>query len=278
VKLGQRFGICEWAFPVSGPLAIRLAKEAGYEGIQLGEAGGRKMGYPLKHPQVLEIYRETAKQCGVTLHSLNLGALLAEGTLNYAKDTEAGAFARESLRIGFEVCRKLAVRTIVITVDAKTEEAFKNTVSNLKFAGRLAKDGGVEIAVESALPLDRIQRILASSDETLKVCMDILNPLRFGTGDPREQILAFGKDKISHFHMKDSISGLFRPEERGCTLLGEGDAGYEESVKIIKSLSYEGWMMTENYYYLPPMNHGNDDFVKLAKRDLETMRHSMRDR
>ena len=27
----QRFGICEWSLPVSGPLAMRLAAEAGYD-------------------------------------------------------------------------------------------------------------------------------------------------------------------------------------------------------------------------------------------------------
>ena len=33
--MGRHFGICEWALPVSGPLAIRLAAEAGYEAPQL---------------------------------------------------------------------------------------------------------------------------------------------------------------------------------------------------------------------------------------------------
>lgn len=37
--MGYQFGICEWSLPVSGPLAIRLAGEAGFTGIQLGEAG-----------------------------------------------------------------------------------------------------------------------------------------------------------------------------------------------------------------------------------------------
>ena len=35
----QHFGVCEWSFPASGPLAIQLAAAAGYEGMQVGEAG-----------------------------------------------------------------------------------------------------------------------------------------------------------------------------------------------------------------------------------------------
>ena len=44
--MGRHFGICEWALPVSGPLAIRLAAEAGYEGIQLGELGAAETAGP----------------------------------------------------------------------------------------------------------------------------------------------------------------------------------------------------------------------------------------
>ena len=80
--MGYQFGICEWTLPVSGPLAIRLAGEAGFTGIQLGEAGGRAMGFPLTHPRVQAAILEAAEESGVCLHSLNLGALLSEGTLN----------------------------------------------------------------------------------------------------------------------------------------------------------------------------------------------------
>ena len=96
----MKYGICEWSLPVSGTLAIRLAEEIGYDGMQLGEAGGRQMGYPLNDPRVQALYQETAAACGIELHSLNLGALLAEGTLNYAPETMQGRYARASLRKG----------------------------------------------------------------------------------------------------------------------------------------------------------------------------------
>lgn len=268
----QHFGICEWSLPVSGPLAMQLAKEAGYEGMQLGESGGRNMAYPLNHKRVQEIYRETASHLGLQLHSLNLGALLAEGTLAYAAGTEQGDFARKSLAKGFEVCRNLDIRTVVITVEPKDDEIFRNIVGHLDYAARMAKDSNVEIAIESAQPLPTIEKLLAAVDPDIKVCMDLLNPLRFGTGIPQEQIRAFGKDRISHFHMKDSVKELFRIGQRGCTLLGTGDAGISESVGIIKELGYEGWMITENYYHLPPMNSGEDDFAALAAKDLEIMK------
>lgn len=270
----MKYGICEWSLPVSGTLGIRLAGELGYDGIQLGEAGGRQMGYPLKHRRVQELYLETAQMCGIKLHSLNLGALLAEGTLNYAAETLQGQYARESLHKGFEVCSALGIGTIVITVNSQDDEQTSNVLNHLRYAVQLAAENGVEIAVESAQELPVILGILECMQEKIKICMDILNPLRFGSGNPQEQICIFGKERISHFHMKDSEKELFRIGERGCTLLGTGDAGYEKSVELIRKMHYEGWVISENYYYLPPMFTDDADFVELARKDLRTMRES----
>ncbi len=270
----MKYGICEWSLPVSGTLAIRLAGEIGYDGMQLGEAGGRKMGYPLNDRRVQELYLQIAQDSGIRLHSMNLGALLAEGTLNYASETTPGAYARESLRKGFEACRDLGIGTVVVTVTSQDEEQTSNVLSHLCYATQLASETGVEIAMESAQELPVILGILECMQGKIKICMDTLNPLRFGSGDPQEQICIFGKERISHFHLKDSKKELFRIGERGCTLLGTGDAGYDESVGLIRKMRYEGWVITENYYYLPPLYDGSTPFTELAQRDLRTMRES----
>ena len=270
----MKYGICEWSLPVSGTLAIRLAGEIGYDGMQLGEAGGRQMGYPLNDRRVQELYLQIAQESGIRLHSLNLGALLAEGTLNYAPEATQGAHARESLRKGFEACRALGIGTVVITVNSQDEEQTSNVLSHLNYAAHLASENGVEIAMESAQELPVILGILECMQGKIKICMDTLNPLRFGSGDPQEQICIFGKERISHFHLKDSKKELFRIGERGCTLLGTGDAGFDESVKLIRKMRYEGWVITENYYYLPPLYDSSIPFAELARKDLRTMRNS----
>lgn len=272
--MAQHFGICEWSFPVSGPLAIQLAGEAGYEGIQLGEAGGQSMGYPLRHPRVQESLLQASAQWGVKLHSLNLGALLASGNLNYSANTPRGESARKSLAIGFDVCKKLGICSAVITVEPPDEDAYQNVCEHLKAALRMAES--TEVVVETAQPLPEILRLLKDMNGAVKLCMDMLNPIRFGSGDPREQIQAVGISQISHFHLKDSVRSLFHKGERGCCLLGEGDAGYQESVDLIRATGFQGWMISENYYYLPPMNNGDEDFLSLAKHDLMTMRHTFK--
>lgn len=265
------YGICEWSMPVSGPLAIRLAGIAGFDGIQLGESGGRKFSYPLNHPEIQRIYIETAKQYNIQMHSLNLGAFLAEGTINYAANTLRGNYARESIRKGILACQALDIHTLVITASPYSESAYTNALEHLKFACELAGLCEIEVAIESVLPLNRLLTLLNQLNGRAKICMDILNPLRFGTGNPPEQIEAFGKGSISHFHMKDSLKSLFTSASRGCVLLGTGDAGYAVSACKIKEIGFHGWIISENYYYLPPMNI-NNDFMELISKDFETMK------
>ena len=278
----RKLGICEWSLPVSGATAIEIAAEAGFEGMQIGEAGGRLAAFPLKNQKVQESYNQAALKYGIKLHSLNLGALLSEGTLNYLPDSSCGRHAIESLTKGFEACEKMNIRTVVITADPRNEEQLKNSAAHLRLASRMAEEAGIEIAVESAIPIEEIYKLLdfsgAFEDRSrIKICMDILNPLRFGSGDPCGQMTSFGKDMISHFHLKDSKKELFVPGQRGCVLLGTGDGKYEQSVKIINDMGFEGWLMTENYYYLPPMNDGEADFIALASCDLETMKKSFKE-
>ena len=35
-----KFGVCEFSFPCWGPLALQMAHEAGFTGMQLADAGG----------------------------------------------------------------------------------------------------------------------------------------------------------------------------------------------------------------------------------------------
>lgn len=270
----QNFGICEWSFPVDGLAAMTLAKEAGYDGIQLGEAGGRQKGYPLSNERVARLYREKAMELGLKLHSLNMGAMLAEGTLNYGVSTSRGQAARESMKMGITACRLMGIKTVVITADPKTDEAARNVIYHINYACRSAAEAGITVAMESANTVDVICRILTEADSRLRICMDTLNPLRFGTGDPVAQIEMFGSERIDHFHVKDSTADLFAPGQRGCVPLGTGDGRYKESVKKIKDIGYEGWIISENYYWLPPAADGAGDFLSLAKQDLRAMKSS----
>lgn len=276
----NKFGICEWSMPVMGAEAIKIAAWIGFDGIQIGEAGGRLESFPLNDISVQQNYKEAAEKYNIKLHSLNLGSLLKEGTLNYPQNSNEGMFAQESILRGIDACNALGIKTIVITANPSNEAEIENAAGHIRFASEEAYKTDIEIAVESANPIEQIIQILTMAGaekkgSNVKICMDVLNPLRFNTGIPWEQITTFGKEMISHFHMKDSLKSLFNPGERGCVLLGTGDGGYGKSIEAIKNIGFEGWFITENYYYLPPMNDENKEFCALAAKDLSIMKKTI---
>ena len=66
------FGVCEWGIPVTGPFAVTLAAEMGYDGLQLGDCGGSSMQYPLNNPRVQEVYQKAAADSGMEFGSIHL--------------------------------------------------------------------------------------------------------------------------------------------------------------------------------------------------------------
>ena len=68
----RKLGICEWSLPVSGATAIEIAAEAGFEGMQIGEAGGRLAAFPLNNQKVQESYNQAALKYGIKLHFFEL--------------------------------------------------------------------------------------------------------------------------------------------------------------------------------------------------------------
>ena len=100
----------------------------------------------------------------------------------------------------------------------------------------------------------------------IKLCYDILNPIKFLKGDPAEEIRHFGTQWIDHVHLKDC------PEEMtGFCQLGKGYGRFEDSIAALHEIGYDGWYITENFYHLPPMGNTGSVF-QTAKRDLDTMR------
>ena len=55
-----KFGVCEFSFPCWGPLALQMAHEAGFTGMQLADAGGSTNSYPLNNKRVQESYLEAS--------------------------------------------------------------------------------------------------------------------------------------------------------------------------------------------------------------------------
>lgn len=267
----NKFGICEWSLPVVGPFGIKLAGEVGFDGIQLGDLGGRQSGFPLTHKRIQAGYLEAAAESGVELQSIHLHSLVRDGTMLYPDGSVEADMARESIDKGLQACKDMKVNTFMLSsffaTEIRNDYQFNNYAKILNYACDRADEIGVKVVFESILDIEHILRIREICGERLGYLMDILNPIRFGSGDPVKEILAFGTDYIDHVHVKDMPAEMV-----GCCALGEGSGRFNKSVEAIRSIGYTGWFVTENYYCQAPFNRF-DPFESM-KKDLDTMRRS----
>ncbi|MCI6055685.1 sugar phosphate isomerase/epimerase family protein [Dysosmobacter sp.] len=271
-----QFGVCEFSFPCWGPLALQMAHEAGYTGMQLADAGGSTNAYPLNNKRVQDSYLEASAKYGIQLQSIHLYTLVRQNFIRYSQSSPEGQECMESIKNGIIAASEMHIPTVMIEGMRMYGAAQHQHVLDMyKYAVKVAGDYGVQIAMETDVTLENHFKFLDQFDGKLKLCFDTHNPVMYGTGYPPDMIRALGKDRIDHFHMKESqpdAEGFVTKETAPIVLLGQGGTFFKESVQAIKDIGYEGWIISETFYNRRNMNENGMDYVSSAKRDVETLK------
>ena len=267
-----QFGVCEFSFPCWGPLALQMAHEAGYTGMQLADAGGSTNAYPLNNKRVQDCYLEASAKYGIQLQSIHLYTLVRQNFIRYSQSSPEGQECMESIKNGIIAASEMHIPTVMIEGMRMYGAAQHQHVLDMyKYAVKVAGDYGVQIAMETDVTLENHFKFLDQFDGKLKLCFDTHNPVMYGTGYPPDMIRALGKDRIDHFHMKESqpdAEGFVTKETAPIVLLGQGGTFFKESVQAIKDIGYEGWIISETFYNRRNMNENGMDYVSSAKRDV----------
>lgn len=271
-----KFGVCEFSFPCWGPLAVQMAHEAGFTGIQLADAGGSTNSYPLNNRRVQDCYLEASAKYGVELQSIHLYTLVRQNFIRYSQSSPEGQACMESIKMGIIAASEMKIPTVMIEGMRMYGAAQRQHVLDMyRYAVQVAEDYGVQIAMETDVSLEDHFKFLDHFDGKLKLCFDTHNPVMYGTGYPPDMIRALGKERIDHFHVKESqldAEGFVTKETSPIVLLGTGGTFFQESMQAIKDIGYEGWIISETFYHRPNMNENGMDYVSSARRDVETLK------
>lgn len=269
-----KFGICEWVLPIKGPLAIQIASELGFDGIQVDEWGGYRESFPMSNKRVQEGYLEASQKYGVELISFGANSFAKGGGLLNHMDSDHGKISLKGLEINIQTCHDMRIPIIMLPCFwkgfIKTEEHYKNVIEMLKVACQMAKDKNIIIALESALEADRIMEVLTKvNEENLKIYYDTENSNFFNNANAAEEINTLGKENIIQVHVKDGTKEIL-----GCKILGQGETGFSESVKKIKEIGYDGYIVTENFYNVPPLGRIGQDPIEIIQKDLNILKEN----
>ena len=272
-----KIGVCEFCFPVSGPAAIRMAAEAGFEGMQLSDCGGSGMSYPFLKSYIQDLYLNAAEDNGITFQALHLQTLFNQKYMKEAPASEAGRSARLSLENGARVCHDMGIPTMMITItQIMNKEQYAYSVDSLKYAVEVCDKYGVTLAMENDLDAASFLKLRSDVGDGLHLCFDTMNMVVNGIDYPENELARYDLSVIDHFHVKDCVenaNGFMTKYTTPFTLIGEGKTHFKEWAEAIRKTSYDGWVISESFYTDPVFAPA--DYIDLAKKDVETLRAAL---
>lgn len=269
-----KFAACEWSFPYWGSMAVKMASEAGFEGLQLGDAGGSMHAYPLRNKRVQESYLNAGAKYNIEFPQIHLYTLGHQGYYRNRLDSPEGQVCLESIRQAVIAASEMGVPSVIIDGMRMNNAAKKQHVLDVaRYAVRTGEEYGIKIGMETDMTLEDHIRFLEELDGKLTLCFDLHNPVMYGTGYPPDMVRVLGKERIEHFHIKESQADEdgFLSVETPIVLMGEGCTFFRESAQAVREIGFEGWIVSENFYYRPNILQNGYDYVSAAKKDVASL-------
>ena len=253
---------------------MRMAHEAGFDGMQLGDAGGPMNAYPLRDPEVQAHYLEAGEKYGIEFPQIHLYTLGHQGYYRKRLDSPEGQVCLESIRQAVIAASEMKIPSVIIDGMRLNDAAKKrHALEVAKCAVQVGEEYGIKIGMETDMTLEDHIRFLDALDGKLTLCFDLHNPVMYGTGYPPDMVRVLGKDRMEHFHIKESQPNAdgFITVETPIVLMGRGGTFFKESAQAVKDIGFSGWIVSENFYFRPNILADGYDYISAAKEDVKSL-------
>lgn len=151
--MNAKLGICEWSIPARGSFSVRLAKECGFDGLQIS-LGAYLDGFPMAQKRIQDCYMDESSKYGIELLSISINEL-DFCSIHSPKDTEKGQLIYDMLKKTVLAAGRMGIQQIMLPTylesNIKNEEEMMRADEALQFACDLGMDQNVEISLESDL-------------------------------------------------------------------------------------------------------------------------------
>lgn len=261
-----KFGICHYSLPLDGPCALEIAKEVGFDGVQLDIIRNYKNQYALAEKTTQKKFLELSKKYNIEFPSVAVRELDQFTILG-----EENSIGVNAVKIAVEVARDMGAPIVLVPTfvnsKIKNEQDFNQVVKVLAQACDFAVEHGITIAAENTLSPEEIERLISEVNRpNIKFYFDTQNHY-LEKGYNSAQLLERLLPLVCEVHVKDG-----KNKDLSGAILGQGDTGFYQCVEVLKKHHYSGWVVTENYYDLEPLSLQNDDPLELIKTDLKILK------
>ncbi len=294
-----KFGACEYNFPVWGSLALEMAHEAGYDGIEITDGGGylqphpmnkglfvecerftpgliRLDNYPLTDKIIQDDYLNAKAKTGIEITGVYLYFLNHQGFVNHENSTLQGKEALTTIKNAVVAASQMGIPLVTVPTKGMFGTA-KNLYAyqKLEYAVQVAEEYGIRVANSFDTGLDRQLEVIEKLGGKLKTDFHTIDPIVFAKESPQEMIEKLGKSKIEQLKIMDrkkDREGFITMETTEAVSIGDGDANWLECVEAAKKIGFEGYVISDTPFNSTALNVGGEDYISLAKKDLETLK------
>lgn len=273
-------GVNIWSFPEGMSIAecARIAKDAGFEGIELALTETGELGLQIEDRKVSEI-RSMVQGLGLEICGLATGLYWS-----YSMTSEDSTVRRKAIDIckrQLELAAAFGVDTILVipggvgvdfVPDYKVvsyDKAYEFALQAIKELSREAKACGVNIGIENVWnkfllsPLEMKGFIDAIGSEHVGSYFDVGNVVY--SGYPEHWVQILGK-RIKKVHFKDyrrQVGGL-----AGFVDLLAGDVNYPAVVAALREVGYTNYVTAE---MIPPYTHHSTQMIYNTSKSMNAI-------
>ena len=276
-----QFAATQWGMPGNGWYGVRLAKEAGLDGLQL-ELGSYERGYPLAQKRIQQAYLEDGEKYGIQFPSLVLNDI----NVNYfikGAGTRVGQISYEQLKIAVETAAAMKIPMIMVPLfldnEPKTQAEYEHAAQALCYVCDLAAKVGIDITSESCISAENHIKLLKMVNKpNHSIFYDVQNYRFWGKIDQMETLKAmFPYIYKTQLHVKDGTGMFDNGGHLSGSALGKGDCDLWPQIDYLLEHEYSGWMILENYYdQLPLRGENEQDQLTLMIDDLKTLKAAVK--
>ena len=262
-------GINIWSFPpASIKESLALAKDAGFEGVELGLLAEGEVSLKSTERELLEV-KKSADANGIELYSIATGLYWEHWLTDDCKKERE--LTKDIIKKHLETAKTLGCDTIlVVPGSVHAEFAAPGKVVDYQDAYDRALEGICEVKeyaekLEVNIGIENVWNQFLTSPIEMKEFIDKVNSPFVGSyfdvgnvlfnGHPEHWIKILG-NRIKKVHFKDyrvAAGGL-----HGFVDLLAGDVDYPAVVKALQEVGYDGWVSAE---MIPNYKHYTETII-----------------
>ena len=256
--------------------AMTLAKEAGFEGIELALDAAGEISAEATDEQ-LQALKDYAQELGIRIPSLS--SSLCWGDSLTSDDPAERQRAHDMIVQQIRCAKTLGAETVLVIPGSVSVEfvperpviaydvAYDRALEEIKKLVPVAEEYGVEIGIENVWnkfllsPLEMRQFIDAVGSDMVGVYFDVGNVVY--SGYPEQWIRILGS-RIKKVHFKD-----YRRNPGGLNAFVDllaGDVDWKAVMAAFKEIGYEGWAAGE---MIPQYAQGSDQIIYNTSASME---------